>query len=66
MRQCYSDISQCLPIFNANELMIIRIPRGHSDITRVRIQIDNADDVQSEFVYGNNRQKTKQWHWIQQ
>ena len=58
LRQRCSNTTQCSPVFNSSSLMIIRIPRGHPDITTVRIKIDNADDVQSEFVYGNNRQKT--------
>ena len=50
--------TQCSPVFNSQSLMIIRIPRGHPGITIIRVSIDDAEDVLTEFVYGNNRQKT--------
>ena len=55
-QRCF-DWTICQPVFTTGTLLIIRIPRGHGDITVVRVKIDDQDDVLTRFDYGNGRQK---------
>ena len=57
LQQGCFDWTICQPVFTSGTLLIIRIPRGYSDITIVKIKIDDQDDVLTRFEYGNNREK---------